>query len=505
MLVDGDSIAWLGSDEAARSMSADEIVDLEDGFVAPAFVDAHVHMTGAGLALTSLDLMPARSLSEALSMVEAHSRARRGRPVLGGGWDEQRWPEKRAPSRPELDRAGHGGLVYLARVDAHSAVASSALVAAVPAVSGMTGYTPDVLTLHAHHAVREVAYSTLSVAGVRDAQRAARRRAASLGIGSVHEMAGPEVSSVDDLLALVGLAEEEPGPDVVPYWGELHAIDKAREIGAIGAGGDLFCDGSLGSHTAALTAPYSDISTSGALRFETAELTTHIVACARAGLQSGFHAIGDAAIDQVLAATEAASEQIGRLAGPGNRIEHAEMINDVERFARSGLTASMQPVFDAEWGGPDGMYAERLGELRALQLNRFAQLAAGGVPLAFGSDAPVTPMDPWRGVRAAAYPHEARSAISPRAAFSAYTKGGWRAAGRPDYGVLRVGAPATFAVWRTGELAVDSPDDRVARWSTDPRAAVPGLPDVRPGVELPTCARTVVRGASVYGELGGAE
>jgi predicted amidohydrolase YtcJ len=125
-------------------------------------------------------------------------------------------------------------------------------------------------------------------------------------------------------------------------------------------------------------------------------------------------------------------------------------------------------------------------------------LSAAGVPLALGSDAPVTPLDPWGAVRAAAYPREPDAAISPRAAFAAHTRGGWRAAGRHDEGVLQPGAPATFAVWDCGELGLDSPDERVARWSTDERAGLAGLPDLRPGQPLPDCVLTVRNGQPIF-------
>jgi predicted amidohydrolase YtcJ len=276
-------------------------------------------------------------------------------------------------------------------------------------------------------------------------------------------------------------------------------VAKARELGAVGAAGDLFCDGSLGSHTAALHAPYHDAPhTSGSLRFETEELAEHIAACTAAGMQAGFHAIGDAAVDQVLDAADLVTQRLGRAGGAGHRIEHAEMVRDPARLAASGLVASMQPVFDALWGGVSGMYAQRLGTARALDLNRFAELAAAGVPLAFGSDAPVTELGPWAAVRAAAYPSDPGAAISPRAAFTAHTRAGWRAAGRDGEGVLRPGSPATFAVWDAGELAVDAPDERVSRWSTDPRALVPGLPDIAPGTALPACRLTVRRGDTIF-------
>jgi predicted amidohydrolase YtcJ len=474
LMTDDEGITWLGDESPGR---ADRSVDLDGALVTPAFVDAHVHATGAGLSLTGLDLSGTTSLREALDRVEQHSRAGRGRPILGHGWDDTSWPEHRPPTRAELDRAAYGGAVYLARVDSHSATVSSALLAATSGVEFLSGFRPDGwLTGDAHHAVRRVAFGGLGVTQVRDAQRAALRHAASLGIACMHEMAGPEVSGADDLAGLLALAATEPGPDVIGYWGELFGIDTARELGAAGAAGDLFCDGSLGSHTAALSSPYADApETSGELHLGVEEITEHVRRCTEAGLQAGFHAIGDAAVETIL-------EAIGRLgpqAGVGHRIEHAEMVRSPERLAAAGLSASMQPGFDAAWGGADGMYADRLGAGRAVGLNRFADLAAAGVPLAFGSDAPVTAMNPWAAVRAAAYPHVPAAAISPRAAFAAHTQGGWRAA-RRDGGMLRPGAPATFAVWQAAEYGDD------------------GLPDVSPGAALPTCLRTVVRGETVF-------
>jgi predicted amidohydrolase YtcJ len=164
----------------------------------------------------------------------------------------------------------------------------------------------------------------------------------------------------------------------------------------------------------------------------------------------------------------------------------------------------MQPAFDAAWGGADGMYAQRLGQERAAALNPFAALAAAGVPLVFGSDAPVTPFDPWAAVRAAAFPHEAGHGISARAAFAAHTRGAWRSVGQPERGVLRPGADATLAIWSATDLVVQAPDERVQTWSTDPRAGTPTLPDVSPGAELPRCLRTTLSGKTLYdsGDLG---
>jgi predicted amidohydrolase YtcJ len=500
-VVDAGTITWVGDEDGAAQYAGGPVVDLGGSFLTPAFVDAHVHATATGLGLTGLDLRGARSAADVLAAVEQAARAGRGRPILGGGWDESTWPDHRPPTAAELDRAAYGGAVYLARVDVHSALVSSAVMAAVPGLAQLPGYDPQGWQHEprAHDAVRVAALATITAGQRREAQRAALRQAAALGIASVHEMAGPIISSEDDLAALLVLAAEESVPEVIPYWGELRAIEKARDLGAVGAAGDLFVDGSLGSHTAALHEPYTDRpETAGVLRFETAELAEHIVECAAAGLQAGFHAIGDAAVDQLLDAVDLVTGRLGRAGGAGHRIEHAEFVRDPGRLAASGLIASMQPLFDALWGGAEGLYAERLGAERAVALNRFADLAGAGVPLAFGSDTPVTEAGPWAAVRAAAYPHDRSAAISPRSAFAAHTRAGWRAAGRDGEGVLLPGAPATFAVWSASELAVDTPDERVARWSTDPRAGVPGLPDIAPGQELPTCLATVRRGEPIF-------
>jgi predicted amidohydrolase YtcJ len=479
------ALVWIGREDGAAQYRELPTVDLGGALVTSAFVDAHVHTTSTGLALSGLDLRAANSLDAALGAVERAARAARGRPILGGGWDDTNWPERRAPTAAELDRASYGGAVYLARVDVHSAATSSALMAAVPRLRELTGYDPRGWQRGpAHDAVRAAAHQALTAGQRRDAQRTALRQAASLGIACVHEMAGPVISSESDFAGLLALAADEPLPEVIGYWGELFGITAARELGAVGAGGDLFCDGSLGSHTAALHGPYADRpETSGGLRFETDDVAEHILRCAEAGLQAGFHAIGDAAVDQVLDAVDVVAARIGRMEGGRHRIEHAAYVRDPVRLAASGLLASMQPGFDAHWGGPEGMYAQRVGPERALALHRFGDLAAAGVPLAFGSDSPVTELGPWAAVRAAVHPSDPAAAIGTAAAFTAHTEAGWRFAGRDGEGVLVAGAPATFAVWRAGSLAS-------------------GLPDVAPGLGLPQCLATVRRGTTIFdGEL----
>ncbi|MEV5982981.1 amidohydrolase [Streptomyces sp. NPDC052114] len=505
MVVERGQIAWVGSEGAADAFvdGVDEVVHLEGALVTPAFTDAHVHTTATGLALTGLDLTGARSLADALVLVREHAAARPHDTVLlGHGWDAARWPGGRPPTRAELDEATGGRPLYLSRIDVHSAVVTTALLDLVPGITGRTGFQPDApLTADAHHGVRAAALAAITPLQRTEAQRAALGRAASLGIGSVHECAGPDISDEDDFTGLLRLAAEEAGPRVVGYWAEAD-VARARELGAAGAAGDLFVDGALGSHTACLHEPYADAAHTGRAYLDTAAVTAHVVACTEAGLQAGFHAIGDAAVTSVVEGVRAAAEKVGsaRVRAARHRVEHAEMLTPetIAAFAELGLTASVQPAFDALWGGEEGMYAQRLGAERARTLNPYAALLRAGVPLAFGSDSPVTPLDPWGTVRAAAFHRTPEHRVSVRAAFTAHTRGGWRAVGRDDAGVLVPGAPADYAVWRTADLVVQAPDDRVARWSTDPRSGTPGLPDLSPGAELPVCLSTVVAGRPVF-------
>ncbi len=510
MVVERGHVAWVGSEGAADAFAegVDEVRDLQGALVTPAFTDAHVHTTSTGLALTGMELSGVRSLGEALDRVREYAAQRLGdRVLLGHGWDAARWPERRAPHRTELDEATGGRPLYLTRIDVHSAVATTALLDLVPGVRDLPGFEADApLTKDAHHAVRRAAHEAVAPAQRAEAQRAALRRAASLGIGSVHDCAGPEISSEEDLTGLLALAAEEPGPRVVGYWAEALEsaadADRIRDLGALGAAGDLFVDGALGSHTACLHESYEDAAHTGTAYLDEAAVTAHLIASTEAGIQAGFHAIGDAAVSTVIAGMRAAADKLGlaRVRAGRHRVEHAEMLTPetIAAFAEFGLTASVQPAFDALWGGDEGMYAERLGAERARTLNPFAALLRSGVPLAFGSDSPVTPLDPWGTVRAAAFHRTPEHRVSVRAAFTAHTRGGWRAVGRDDAGTLVPGAPADYAIWRTEELIVQAPDDRVARWSTDPRSGTPGLPDLTPGAELPVCLETVVAGRTVY-------
>ena len=485
LAVEDGAVLWAGADPAPYLDGAHEVIELDGALVTPAFVDAHVHTTSTGLVLSGLDVTGVRSLAECLDAVAAYTRKARGGAVLGHGWDETTWPEGRPPTRQELDRASYGSVVYLTRIDVHSAVVSSALLAAAPEARDAEGFSDSGhLTTDAHHAVRAVARALVPPDQRRAAQAATLDRAAALGIGCIHELAGPDISSVDDLQALVDLAGGRVGPQLLTYWGELGGVDRARELGTLGAAGDLFADGAIGSHTAALLTVYADADHTGHPYLTAGQVRDHVVACTEAGLQAGFHAIGDGAMTEVTTGFVEAAEAVGveRLRAARHRLEHVEMVEPwmLGELARLGVTASVQPAFDRLWGGPEGMYAQRLGTERAVAMNPFAPMSAAGVVLALGSDSPVTPLDPWGTVRAAARTHVGAHALPVAAAFEAHTVGGWRAAGRDDLGRLTQGAPATFAVWAPGADLVD------------------GLPRLEPDDDLPTCLRTVVAGRTAY-------
>ncbi|MCW2509828.1 MAG: Amidohydrolase, partial [Modestobacter sp.] len=330
-VVDG-RIAWLG--DAPEAPAADRTIPGEGALLTPAFVDAHVHATATGLALTGLDLHSSSSLDAASRALAEHVAGGTAGVVLGTGWDETGWPEGRGLTRHDVDAVVGDRPAYLARVDVHSATVSTALLDAVPGIADLPGFDPDGrLRLDAHHAARQAAYGSVGTDQRRAAQRATLAAAAALGIGSVHEMAGPEVSGIEDLAGLLALAREGPGPLVLGYWGELAergGLDVVGELGLAGAGGDLFCDGAFGSHTAALSAPYADRpETSGALRFETASLIDHVRASTQASVQAGFHCIGDAAVHQVLDAVAAVVGELGAAAVRAcrHRLEHLEMVD----------------------------------------------------------------------------------------------------------------------------------------------------------------------------------
>ena len=348
----------------------------------------------------------------------------------------------------------------------------------------LDGWSADgLVTRDAKNAARAAFDAARSAEQRREDVEDALRAAAARGIAVVHECGGPLLTSAADFADVLELGRHPHLPRTVGYWAEaVTDPEQARALvalhGAAGLAGDLNIDGSIGSHTASLRADYADDpGCRGTAYRSSADVRDHVAACAVAGIQSGFHVIGDAGMDTVLAGYQAAADLVGlevvRATRP--RLEHAEMVGDdgIAIMARLGLVASVQPAFDAFWGGAAGMYEARLGRDRLPATNPFRALAAAGVRLALGSDSPVTPFDPWAAVRAAVEHHQADQRLDVTTAVEAHTEGGHAAAREDGGGVLRTGGPATFAVWHV------------------PQAGDDGLPEVRGGTVLPTCRHTV--------------
>ncbi|RZU10558.1 hypothetical protein EV645_7022 [Kribbella rubisoli] len=497
---DDGVVTWLGDDTGASSYAdgADEVIDLDGKLVTPAFVDAHVHTAGTGAVLTGLDLAGTTSLGNALDKLAAFAAKLPADAVIdSAGWDETVWPEGRPPTAAELDRAGGGRRVYLSRIDGHSGVVSSALFD----VARGEGFDENGrVERHANHAVRDALSELVGPEQRRQEIRAALNAMAAKGIGAFHEMAAPHIGPLWEL-PIVREVAGELGLSATLYWGEPGVFEHVGTYGLAGLAGDLNADGALGSRTAALKASYADRADHRGHAYLTAEqIAEHVIACTERNVQAGFHCIGDQALDNIARGFELAAEKVGiqALVAARHRLEHVEMVDEatIAVLARCGVVASVQPMFDGLWGGPDGMYAERVGD-RWQGMNPFGTLARAGVVLAFGSDAPVTELGGWDAVRAAAFHHEKSERITVRAAFQAHTRGGWRAAGIDDAGVLAPSTAATYAIWETdADLVVQTPDERVAAWSTDPRAGVPVLPDLSEGT--PTCVRTAVGGRVIY-------
>lgn len=493
VLVHAGRIRWLGADaeSTAGAGPVDEVIDLEGALLTAAFVDSHVHLSATGAGLRGIDLTDATSLAEALRRIEAGGRRSGGRPLYAPNWDESAWPEGRAPTARELDRASYGGVVYAPRIDGHSAVLSSALTAASGADSLPGWHGDGLVTRESHHAARDGFSASISPAQRRADIDLALTTAAGAGIGMVHECGGPTVSSAVDFADVMAAGTRGVFPVTRGSWGQLVQDEQeARAVAALhgtsSLAGDLNVDGSVGSRTAHLREPYADApGHRGNAYLTVAQVRDHVAACSLAGLQAGFHVIGDAAADTTVAGFDAAAALVGdELVRRGrHRLEHLEMIDraGIRRLADLGVTASVQPAFDAAWGGPSGMYAARLGRERVAGMNTYTWMSEAGMTVAFGSDSPVTSIAPWEGVRACLRHRHPELALDAEQALVAQGIAGWRASGIDDAGQLVVGQSATFATW-------------------DPGTSTPGsvVDDLQGGGAAPRCLRTVVGGATAY-------
>jgi predicted amidohydrolase YtcJ len=427
-------------------------------FVFPGFNDAHVHLGGAGRDRMNLDLTGTKSLAEMLSNVESFARsAPAGRWLTGGGWDHTLWAQKSLPTRQELDKVTTGHPAFLQRIDGHIAIANTAALKA----AGITGKTVPpqgaAIDLDANGEptgiLRESAQDMVSSV-IPPPSHDQRMRGDELAIADalMHGVTSvQDFSDWQDFLIFEELEKESKLNLRITEW--LPFADSLDELKRMRFHHDPndpmlhtgmlkgFMDGSLGSRTAALKAPYSDDpGNTGLLQYTQAQLNRMAVERAQAGFQLGFHAIGDKAVSMALDAYS----QPGVSKSARNRIEHAQVVapDDIPRFAKLGVIASMQPchlLTDMNWA------EARLGPKRAAYSYAWKAFLDAGVPLAFGTDYPVEPITPFRGLYAAV-------TRMNEAGTKNYFPGQRISRGQALYAYTQGSAYAEFAEQRKGKL-----------------------------------------------------
>ena len=474
MLVDEGSIAEVrpGKDPTRQGghelPEADRVVDLQGGTLVPGFCDAHVHLPATGLYAAGMDFRGVRSADHILDSFAGHA-AGGGAVMFGGNFED---PLDKPITRRELDAVVGERPAMLARADMHSCIVSSALIAQLD-LTGIEGVDVDEHGEPSGYLREQAACgawnwfdASLPRAEQIAAIRAAVQLAYSKGVTSVHEMfvvewrGWPSYDVFTDAIADVAL-------NVVTYLG-TDEVDKVASMGLPQIGGDYFLDGSFGSHTAWMKEPFLSPPPEGSppngIKYrDDEELFEYFLAAQRADLQVGAHAIGDAAIEQGITAWERVADEVGRseVARLRHRIEHFECGSDdhIRRAAKLGLAVSVQPAFDAFWGGEGGLYSERIGWDRARGMNHFGAMCGHGLSVGAGSDSTVTPLDPFLQMKALRAHHVAEESVAADVALALHTVGSARlAAGEQQRGVIAPGAPADLA-WFDRDPVTTEPGD----------------------------------------------
>jgi hypothetical protein len=434
----------------------------------PGFVDAHVHLTSTGLSLENADVGAASSAEELIALARARASDGREGPVVLQGYDESGWDRPRVPTAAELDAVTARPLV-IQRIDGHVALANALALAHAGAADlpgcerGPDGSPSGRVTLEANHRIGRWLSEARDAHRVEELQLAAAAEAAARGITSVHEMSMPAEDGFEDVEILLGHRDRLP-VDVAVFVGTMD-VARIVDLGLGAIGGDLAADGSIGARTAALRAPYVDGTGSGQVTFADDALAAFFHDAHHAGLQVGLHAIGDAAIEQVLVAWERVysgldSRARRHLRARRHRIEHAEMASptQIERAAMLGIAASVQPAFDARWGAAGGLYETALGPARARAMNPFRSMRDRGLVVGLGSDAPVTPFDPWGTVLAVEQHHDPTERLSRAEAVALHTSGSAQLAHQESKkGTLVPGSHADMVAYDGDPLEADDP------------------------------------------------
>jgi len=384
-----------------------EVTALPGRLVAPGMVDAHLHFVSFGLQLSRLQLRGLASLEDCREQVRrAAARRPKGEWILGRGWHEEEWRERREPTAKELDEVAPDHPVMLVRHCGHSVWLNSAAMAAAgirrdsvdapgarierDAAGEPTGICRE------YRKIIERAIPAPTLAERKAAALLAQREAFRFGVTGVHSC-----ETLQEWEALAALDAEGALKIRVHHLLPPHEVEAAVGRGlAPGKGSErlwwgqvkLFADGSLGSGTALLHEPYTDSpSERGLTVMDVAQLREAIVLAYRHGADVGIHAIGDLATSNGLAAIRAARKHYP---GPWrDRLEHVQLLHgtDAGVFAELGVVASVQPVHLLT----DMPVAEKKwGLARCRRSYAWRTLLRHGVALQFGSDAPVEAINP---------------------------------------------------------------------------------------------------------------
>ena len=417
----GNRIVAAGSTNDIRKLAGPNTrtIDAKGRLLLPGFNDAHTHFLSGGFQLSSVDLRDANSPQEFAARIKAFAeKLPKGRWVTGGDWDHERWPDAKLPTKELIDSFTAETPVFVNRLDGHMALANSLALK----LAGVTRETVDppggvivrdksgeptgVLKDAAQNFVWKVV-SPATFEEKLDAARAATNYAAKLGVTSVQDMsAGDDVGIYQTLLDRGELKTRIYAVSPLPSWERVARMGVRAHFGSemLRVGGlKGFADGSLGSTTALFYEPYrDDPSTSGIAgdeMYPEGVMLKRVSEADRAGLQVMIHAIGDRANDLILSIYEQVERENGKR-DRRFRIEHAQHLRaqDIPRFARDGVIASMQPYHAID----DGRWAEkRIGKERIKTTYAFRSLLDSGATLAFGTDWTVAPLNPLLSIYAA--------------------------------------------------------------------------------------------------------
>ena len=471
LLVEDGRVLGAGPEEALRRITptgADRR-NLAGRLVVPGLIDAHLHLTEIARYRAGLDVSLATSLEALASLLARWAAAHPDGPVVGRGWDPERWTDRHVPDSHEIDRAVPDRPVVLYHASGHAAIANSAALREAgvdpdraapddPTVGRFADGRPNGLLYEAAMDPLAPLSHAAAPVGV-DLLERTLGELPSLGITAVASMGAP----AEELSALRALASTGRLPVTVRAYARLAdrrtaGSPSARSPGrfaVVGVKG--FLDGAFGPRTAWLAEPYADDPTRTGLAVgEEPALADAIEEAVGLGLAPALHAIGDRALARAL---RLLAPWIGRTDPPA-RIEHAALTPPglLPELDRLRPTLVVQPGF--VWS--DGWLPARLGAERARWAYAFRTLRARGIPLAGSSDAPFDPLDPWRGLRASVrrWDRAGRSAnpdpaeaLSAEEALGLYTVGAAASLGLASRGRLEAGASADFAVLSVPELA----------------------------------------------------